>query len=153
MNDSRIIPERKGICQPNSAQIPNVIFDHWMKVLTPAEFKVLMCICRKTFGWNKSRDLISIRQIEILTGLARSSVINGLKTLEEHGLVIKHKSKTEWGDDAPNEFEINVYCSTEGDPKEEGGWSSHNTTGSLLTIPQVVFSEDPQKTIYTKDIL
>ena len=52
---------------PNTSAIPNVLFDYWMEKLSPAEFKVLLCIARKTYGWHKDNDLISIKQIEKMT--------------------------------------------------------------------------------------
>lgn len=96
------------ITAPNYTQIPNVIFDHWMAILSPSEFKVLLCICRKTFGWNKTADNISSRQIESTTGLSKHTVTAAIEKLILHNLIIKIKSKTADGDDAPNKFIINV---------------------------------------------
>ena len=96
------------IMAPNYTQIPNILFDYWMNVLTPAEFKVLMCIARKTFGWHKSKDKISLKQIELSTGLSKKGITQNLQALEAHGLITKVKSKTSDGDDAPNQYEINV---------------------------------------------
>ncbi len=128
---------------PNTSSIPNILFDYWMTRLSPAEFKVLMCIARKTYGWNKSRDLISIKQIEGMTGLHRSGIIKNVDKLVEIGLVNKVKSKTSDGDDAPNRFEINVYC-------VEGG-SLHSRPPVVDSVDYgVVYSVDPQNPIYTK---
>jgi len=128
---------------PNTASIPNILFDYWMNRLTPAEFKVLMCIARKTYGWGKAHDLISIKQIENMTGLHRSGIIKNIEKLVELGLVNKIKSKTSDGDDAPNRFEINVYC-------VEGG-SLHTRLPVVDSVdPGVVDSVDPQNTLYTK---
>ena len=95
---------------PNTSSIPNILFDYWMLHLTPAEFKVLMCIARKTYGWRKDFDRISITQIEKMTGLSRKGITKNLDALIEHGLITKIKSKTSDGDDAPNQYEVNVHC-------------------------------------------
>ena len=79
---------------PNTSDIPNILFDYWMNILTPAEFKVLMCIARKTYGWHKEFDLISLKQIEKMTGLSRKGIVKNIDVLMSHGLLIKIKSKT-----------------------------------------------------------
>ena len=58
---------------PNYTQCPNDILDHWLPHLREAELKVLLVIIRKTFGYHKKRDKISISQIEKITGLHRSN--------------------------------------------------------------------------------
>lgn len=129
---------------PNTSSIPNILFDYWMNRLSPAQFKVLMCVARKTYGWHKHNDLISIKQIETMTGLHRSGIIKNIDSLIEIGLINKIKSKTPDGDDAPNRYEINVYC-------VEGG-SLQNRLGVVDTVDQgVVYSVDPQKKDYTKE--
>ena len=127
---------------PNTASIPNIHFDYWMAKLTPGEFKVLMAIARKTYGWNKPSDKISLRQIEDMTGLARKSISQMIDSLVGYGLITKIKSKTEWGDDAPNLYEINVECRIEGE-KINGGGSNLSTLG-------VGTSGNPQNPLLTK---
>ena len=48
---------------PNSTQIPDVILDHWMAKLSGAEFKVLLYIARRTYGFGKDTDDISLNQL------------------------------------------------------------------------------------------
>jgi len=98
----------------NSTQIPNIIFDYWMEKLTPAEFKALLCICRKTYGWHKARDSISITQIQKLTGLSRRGIFYSLTRLQEWGLVKKDMAKTELGDNDTNFYEIHLEMSPGG---------------------------------------
>src|SRR5262249_38776183 len=71
---------------PNSTQVPDIILDQWMAMLTGAEFKVLLYIARRTYGFGKEADNISLNQLAsgirrrdgtILdrgTGLSRSGV-------------------------------------------------------------------------------
>jgi phage replication O-like protein O len=131
---------------PNTSAIPNILFDYWMFRLTPAEFKVLLCIARKTYGWHKDVDKISITQIEKMTGLSRKGITQNLESLIEVGLILKIKSKSAEGDDAPNQYEINVNCM--------GGGSELNTPGVVNSVPYgVVYSVHPQKKYYTKENL
>lgn len=74
------------IQQPNFTTIPNVILDH-MDSLSDAELRVVLAVCRKTFGWRKEHDVLSITQLEQLTGLSRQGVVNGLKPLLEKQIV------------------------------------------------------------------
>lgn len=128
---------------PNTASIPNILFDYWMQRLSPGDFKVLMCIARKTYGWNKANDLISLRQIHEMTNLHKSSVIRSVDILVDLGLVTKIKSKTLDGDDAPNRYEINVDC-------VEGGSRIMRQQVVASCDKGVVASCDTQNTLYTK---
>lgn len=77
------------INKPNYTQAPNQLFDEWLPLLGMAELKVLMVILRKTFGWHKVRDRISLTQLETITGLQRRHVLKGVKGLVEKNLIIK----------------------------------------------------------------
>jgi phage replication O-like protein O len=137
---------------PNYTQIPNVIFDYWMTRLTPAEFKVLLCICRKIFGWHKYKDLISLRQIEQMTGLAKSSIVKNIETLIELGLINKIKSKDEFdGSDAPNQYEINVIEKPEISQENIGGSTLSGHPPVLSVDTPRVHSVDTQKKDLTKE--
>jgi phage replication O-like protein O len=63
---------------PNFTQVPNALFDSIMATMNESELRVFLAIVRKTFGWSKYRDRISLTQISDMTGLSRSAVINGL---------------------------------------------------------------------------
>lgn len=62
---------------PNFTQIPNEILDR-MHEMTMAEYRVLTAICRQTFGWHKSEEVISLSQLERMTGLSRTAVQAGI---------------------------------------------------------------------------
>ena len=93
---------------PNYTQIPNVIFDHWMKVLNPSEFTILMCLCRKTFGWHKASDRISKNQLMKATGLSKITIQSSLESLEAHRLLSRIQRKNEYGFE-PNEYRLNIH--------------------------------------------
>jgi phage replication O-like protein O len=71
---------------PNYTQLPNVLLDA-MCDLTDAELRVALAICRKTFGWHKDRDALSLSQIEHLTGRSRPSTVSGVNSLIDRGWV------------------------------------------------------------------
>jgi len=78
---------------PNHTQIPNIIIDQHMAELSHAQFKVLMAICRKTIGWHKQSDYISISQIVELAGVSNKTVVGAIKQLEKKGFIVTQKTK------------------------------------------------------------
>jgi len=78
---------------PNHTQIPNTFIDESMSKLTHAQFKVLIAICRKTIGWHKQSDYISISQIVELAGVSNKTVVGAIKELEKMGYITTQKSK------------------------------------------------------------
>ncbi len=77
------------ITPPNYTQTPNDLFDHWLPHLGEVELKVLLLIMRKTFGWHKTRDKISISQLENLSGSCRKNIIIAVNSLIQKGLITK----------------------------------------------------------------
>lgn len=52
--------------------------------LAGSDFMVCLAVISKTYGWNKTKDQISISQFEILTKLARRTVIRSVQRLIEY---------------------------------------------------------------------
>lgn len=105
-----------GFTVPRYTQVPDEVFDVLMPILTEAEFKCLCYICRRTFGFRKDADAISLNQmatgiktkegkvIDRGTGLSKASVKNALSFLTKAGIVDVQKRISEEG-----EYETNVY--------------------------------------------
>lgn len=74
---------------PNFTQMPNILFDEWLPKLRHAELLVLLAIYRKTFGYHKSKDQISLSQLMKLTGLAKQHIVSAATKLEHKKLVKK----------------------------------------------------------------
>ena len=82
--------------KPNFTQTPNVFYDEIMADLGHAELKCLLYIFRRTYGFHKQSDRISLSQfvdgIEGLdkgTGLAKKNVYPALESLVEKKLIKK----------------------------------------------------------------
>ena len=58
-------PEQKpqGFLRPTTTPTPDEIFDVWLSHLSGAETKVILYIVRRTFGFGKDADAISLSQI------------------------------------------------------------------------------------------
>ena len=77
-----------------TTQVPNIIFDRYLPSLSEPELKLLLVICRPTFGWHnkytgkrKTRDRISHSQFMAKTKLSRRTVSKALKSLLVNGLI------------------------------------------------------------------
>ena len=78
----------------NSFQVPNAIIDqHLGKDLDVQELGVLMVIIRKTKGWHKDVDGISISQFRKFSGIkSKATIIKRIRQLEDKGFI--HKTRT-----------------------------------------------------------
>jgi len=136
---------------PNYTQIPNAIFDLMADKdaqLTEAELKVILAIARKTFGWHKKRDKISLSQLEGLTAMTRKSVKAGLDAAITRGIVRRTPDK----DDRRGGFfyelvveEPNDQTSIKSIPVENLYQSKKDTRTSINSIPELVQNLPPQK--------
>ncbi|AXY60213.1 replication protein [Acinetobacter sp. WCHAc010052] len=77
---------------PNSFQVPNAFVDEVLGKISDAACKLYLVICRKTRGWNKEMDSISLTQFEEITGKSRPTVIKCLRELVKVGLVVELQS-------------------------------------------------------------
>src|SRR6185312_15353304 len=77
----------KSRLQPNTTQVPNIILDDFLPLLSDTEFKIIMVIARQTYGWHKSSDRISYTQLEKKTGSSHKSIGNALKSLKDKDLI------------------------------------------------------------------
>jgi Bacteriophage replication protein O len=102
----------RGFDSPAFTQTPDQFFDELAPKLTEAELRVLIYIMRRTFGFRKNADAISISQLttgipgfDIGTGMHRTSVLRGCKGLIEKSVITVAKVKSENG-----EYDTNVYA-------------------------------------------
>ena len=78
---------------PNHTQVPNDFIDKDMKTISGNDAKVYLVICRKTIGWHKEADYISISQIVNLTGISNRVVIKCINNLAEKKFIAKERTK------------------------------------------------------------
>lgn len=75
---------------PNSFMVANAFVDEAMNKISDASVKIYLLIIRKTRGWTKESDALSLRQLETLSKKSRPTVIKCLNELEKVGLIKKH---------------------------------------------------------------
>ncbi len=107
---------------------PKVVCLHWRE-LVGSEQKVLDCILRHTWGFDRSKDKISLTQLEHGVGkvhngvgLSRKQIIRALRSLEQKGFITSVKSS----------MKTNEYSLVTEVHQEQG---TKVNQGSVLTSP------------------
>jgi hypothetical protein len=89
-----------GFGAPHFTQVPDIFFDEVAPNLTEAELRVALYVIRRTFGWKKDQDRISLRQMvegirsrdgEVIdrgTGMSKAGVVRGVKGLVAKGVIV-----------------------------------------------------------------
>lgn len=72
---------------PNYTQTPNDLFDLHMANMSGGELKIVLAAVRKTIGFHKKREAISISQFQEMTGLSRRHVISAIDEAVAHGYI------------------------------------------------------------------
>lgn len=133
---------------PNSTQIPDIILDHWMAELSDAEFRVLLYVARRTFGFGKDSDNISLTQLtsgirrrdgsplDRGTGLSRSGVKKACKGLIERGVLLRFRNTAPDGRESEEStYRLNLFASL---PETEEGVGHQKTyPGHVVAYPEV----------------
>ena len=139
-----------GIREPGFTRTPNGLLEILLPILGEAELKVALFISRKTHGWHKKDDDLSLSQFEEGTGLSRPSVVAGINGLVGRGLLIK----TTRGNNRPCNYRLIVPTSKEtlpdDDSKEAQLVKQVNPT-SKEALPQLVKQVNTQKKVKKLD--
>lgn len=112
--------EFQGYRSPNYTPVPDELFDRQLPGLSGAELKVLLYIMRRTFGFKKDADDISLNQIcrgittrdgrmlDRGTGLSKSTAQLAIKgLLAKHAVLTTKRVSKEKGNEATT-YELNV---------------------------------------------
>ena len=105
---------------PNYTQVPDALFDLLLPDLTGAELKVLLYIIRRTFGFKREADDISLSQmlngirkhdgtvLDRGVGLSKKSLLQALRDLEEMNLIIRERRSSQEAGNQPTNYRLNV---------------------------------------------
>ena len=108
----------EGFPLPQYTQIPNLIIDFIMPDVSGNEFKVLLYIARRTLGFHKERDTVSLSQLvsgiktragESLnrgTGLSKATVARCLNGLEQQGYIERVRRQDALRGFLPTEYRL-----------------------------------------------
>lgn len=107
----------RGFQGPNFTQVPDQLFDELLPELNGSELKVLLYIVRRTFGFKRDADAISLsqmldgivtrdgRRLDRGAGLTKKPLLKALKSLEARGMIVV-KRRT----DADRGHRPSIYC-------------------------------------------
>lgn len=128
-------------------KLTNETVEHFCRYrISGEEWMMLMVIFRKTYGWNKKEDEISLSQFARLTGLRKQSCFRAIKKLHQKGVIKKGCGKV-------------VKYSFE---KDYGKWKSYPKKGTsrqkrVQVVPNIVYASYPilsnTKDTTTKDTI
>jgi Bacteriophage replication protein O len=141
----------KGFSNPNGTIVPDEVFDVLLPELTDAELRVLLYIIRRTFGFKRNSDDISLRQmVEGITtkdgrvldrgaGLSKAGAAKALKGLVAKGIIVaKRNSSPERGNE-PTTYALRF----ENEPSLSTTWTRGGSPGRQA----LVHSVDTQQTV------
>ncbi len=147
--------------RPTTTPLPDEIYDEWAPQLREAELKVLLYVVRRTLGFRKSADAISLSQFTrgIVTADGRvldhgcgvrnrSNVVRALKNLETKGLIRAVPGLTASGDQSVTTYAL-LWEGDEVTAAREPGGPDTGPRGSATTEPGWSFSE--QKVVLQED--
>nr|DAX33827.1 MAG TPA: replication protein O [Caudoviricetes sp.] len=126
---------------PNAFQIPNSVIDELLAKLTCAELKCYLFVVRKTKGWNKESDSISVSQFMEVTGLSNRSIITACESLVEMGLLER----------SGGERKLNTYSVKAFEISQTGEKSSSDKTGENFSQTGEKSSSDLVKKVHTQN--
>ncbi|HEY8310519.1 MAG TPA: replication protein, partial [Gemmatimonadaceae bacterium] len=131
--------EYEGFSNPNGTIVPDDVFDVLMPRLADAELRILLYIIRRTFGFKKNSDDISLRQmvegittrdgrvLDSGTGLSKPTVARGLAGLREKRIIVATRNRSaQRGNEATSyrlrfKGETDAATDVAGDPRENPG--------------------------------
>lgn len=140
------------VYEPNYTQIPNILFDYWMPKLSAHDFKVLLAIARKTCGWHKNADRISLSQLMNICHMSKAGIVHSLKRLEDLKLIKKIKSKSSKGDCNTNTYELIIHAEEGGISEDQGVVCQKDYPSLPERLPVVCQADTQKKPIQKKPI-
>jgi len=114
----------KGYSKPNYTPVPDELFDEQLPDLSGAELKVLLYIIRRTFGFKKESDNISLNQLlygittkeDVVldrgTGLSKKTLLDTIRNLIEKNLIISERRRSKEKGDEPTTYCLNIVGET-----------------------------------------
>ena len=129
----------------NTTPIPNVVLDEWLAFLSPAETKVVFYVARRTRGWGRDWDRISLKQmmngivrrdgsrLDKGTGLGETACRRAVRSLLSRGVLRREETASKNGASEPPWYSLNLSWKAEGVPESNRGRVSQSDRGEGVT--------------------
>jgi len=107
-----------GFQNPNYTLVPDEVFDELLTVLSGGELKVLLYIIRRTFGFKKDSDNISLSQmlhgiarkdgsqLDGGVGLSKPTLLQALRTLQDKNIIETERRRSAEKGDEPTVYRL-----------------------------------------------
>jgi hypothetical protein len=130
----------EGFTSPNFTSVPDEFFDVLAPRLSGGEVKVLLYIIRRTYGFKKESDTISISQmlngivkrngerLDHGAGLSKPSLCRALNSLADKHVIIAKRQFDRNGSNMATSYQLNV----RGDGPESSGLDGQKTLGKKM---------------------
>ncbi len=142
--------KEKGFLQIASGKQENDILSALISMrLNGTEYQIMLTVIRKTWGWNKKEDWISISQFEKITNKSRRFIINTIIQLVNKRLLVK---KTALGKTTKLSIQKDITLWGK-EPVNKSALVNKKAPTSELLLPRLVNKKAPTKDIYTKDTI
>ena len=138
-----------GFLRPTTTPVPDEVFDLLMHQVSHAELRVLLYIIRRTFGFKKDKDNISLSQMvngiktkdgKVLdggTGLARSGVAKAIKGLADKGIIVATRNSSPEKGNEPTTYALRFMhdplSTSEDTPSPQNGPTTNSITRNRTT--------------------
>ncbi len=129
----------QGFSSPNYTMVPDQLFDELLASLSGNEVKVLLYITRRTFGFKRDSDNISLSQMlhgirtadsRVLdrgVGMSKPTLLKALQSLKEQNIIVaRQRRSAERGDEATS-YSLNVCPNTADLPRPKNTATSGST--------------------------
>ena len=119
-NNLKMIMEFDGWECPHFLMLPEVFSDKYMAYLSGAEVKILIYLFRRTLGFGRREDDISISQManglkaengtifDHGTGLSKDTVVQAIKSLIKKNMIEKVKNKNKKYGNLPSTYKVKM---------------------------------------------
>lgn len=133
----------QGFQEPRYTPVPDEVFDYWLDKLTGSQLRVLLYIIRRTFGFKKDADVITLEQmsegivtkdgvrLDAGTGLHKVTCSKACSVLAELGLIVIQEN---WSGDErlPNTYSLKMAPRALVAAEEEGVYEDAEESGEVL---------------------
>jgi hypothetical protein len=150
MPDDTPIKLFRGFSSPNFTSVPDELFDELLPELSGSELKVLLYIIRRTFGFKRDDDNISLSQM--LNGIVttdgrvldrgagirdKKTLLAAIKSLDERKIILTNRRQSAERGNEPTTYSLNMRHKAQGgkSPLPLGGKPRQGVGGQIPPSP------------------
>ena len=129
----------KPFSEPSYTQFSNDALDYVMRAVPANTWKIICVAIRKTYGWHKQSDIISLSQFMEYSGIkSRSTLVSAINDALERGILLREQRGNSY------EYQLNRNYTV-----QKLYWSKNCTDASLKTVP--ILPPNGTETVHTKE--